>query len=153
MTKNHRDATLDGYEKSGGLWIDSTGNKLTYLPWCRDQPSNSMKARYLNWWVVGPDSCPDSKTFDDVLSNNPSSATCVKCSPKYLVPKGYSCLETDFGLVVIKAYNETTVTASEARNLCSADADYVHLTRGHQNMQYFFILYFLTLINIFVLLW
>ena len=128
---------LDGYQQSLGVWVDSTGNPLKYLAWCDGQPDGEpMKTRYLNWWN-------EKKCLDDdfgIRWNHwkPKAVICVKCSPKYLVPEGYSCLETDFGLVVIKAYTKQ-VTVLEARGLCAADADNVHLSRGHKMNNMFFL--------------
>ena len=114
---------MNGYEQSPGLWVDSTGNQLTYLPWCESQPSNSMVARYLGLW--SSEWC--DSLFDDEFGHSAEYVVCVKCSSQYPTPSGYSCLETDFGIVVIKSYSENTVTADEARSLCAADAEYVHL--------------------------
>ena len=132
---------LDGYQQSLGVWIDSTGNPLTYLAWCHGQPDGVMEngVRYLNWW--NQHNCLDDDYGVRGSKWTPKAVICVKCSPKYLVPEGYSCLETDFGLVVIKSYTKQ-VTVSEARNICAADEDYVHLSRGHNTsfskQKYFF---------------
>ena len=129
-----RDLVLDGYEQTQGVWVDSTGNPLTYLPWCGSNPSDSMQARYLGIWS----GCNEAKPFDDDFGTSYEFVYCVKCSSKYAVPYGYSCLETDFGLMIIKAYGHK-VTATEARRLCAADADYVHLPipqNGAQNSWY-----------------
>ena len=123
---------MDGYEQSQGHWVDSTGNPLTYLPWCGNNPSDPMVARYLGLWSE----C-DGSLFDDDRGWPEEYVVCVKCSSQYSVPPGYSCLETDFGIVVIKSYDQTTATG--ARSLCTADADYVHLPMPQndaQNMWY-----------------
>ena len=111
---------MDGYEDSRGLWVDSTKNPLTYLPWCKNEPSGPMKARFLGLW----DGCDG---FDDDFDWSMEHVVCVKCSSKYSVPKGYSCLATDFGIIIVKSYNQIEVSAFEARSLCAKDADYVHL--------------------------
>ena len=104
------------------------GNQLTYLAWCQGQPSNPMIARHMIWLPqIG--FC-GSTFFDDDKADSKLPVVCVKCSPEYLVPDGYSCLATDFGLMVVKPYNQKNVTASDARKLCAADANYVHLPRG-----------------------
>ena len=126
---------MDGYEQSQGVWVDSTGNPLTYLPWCGNNPSNSMAARYLGLWS----GCAGPSYFDDDFGHWDEYIVCVKCSAQYLTPSEYSCLETDFGIVVVKLHNQKAVTATEARSLCAADADYVHLPVPQniaQNMWY-----------------
>ena len=121
---------LDGYEQRRGVWVDSTGNQLTYLPWCGDGPSHpGPVAPYLSMWK----NC-DGSHFDDSW-NIYKLLLCVKCSSQYRAPTGYSCLETDFGLVIIKIHHEKTVNATEARAICAADADYVHLPMPQNEVQ------------------
>ena len=125
---------MNGYEQSQGFWVDSTGNELTYLPWCKNEPNQPMKARFLGLWEAGCQS-----DLDDEFGVNTEHIVCVKCSAYYPTPSGYSCLETDFGIVVIKLYNQKMVSAVEARNICAADAEYVHLPmpeNSAQNMWY-----------------
>lgn len=125
-----RDVVLDGFEESRGKWIDSTGNQLTYLPWCGINPSAPMGQRYLGLW-----SGCNGSLFDDAWYSEIENVVCVKCSTQYTVPSGYSCLETDFGMMVIKSYNQKKVSATEARALCAADADYVHLPTPKNSVQ------------------
>ena len=82
-----------------------------------------MVARYLGLWSSAWCDSP----FDDEFGDRFEYVVCVKCSSQYPTPSGYSCLETGFGIVVIKSYSQNTVTAGEARSLCAADAKYVHL--------------------------
>ena len=110
--------------------MDSTGNPLSYLPFCGKNPSDSMRARYLGIWS----GCKDGNHFDDDLGTSIKYLYCVKCSSQYAVPYGYSCLETDFGLIVIKVYGHKA-SATEARRLCTADADYVHLPMPQNDAQ------------------
>ena len=134
VDQTKRDVVLNGYEQSRGVWVDSTGNQLKYLPWCGNNPSNSMSARYLGMWSY----CSGS-LFDDDFGSNKEYVVCVKCSSQYSVPNEYSCLETDFGIMVVKSYNQEQVSAAEARALCAADANYVHLPmpqNAAQNMWY-----------------
>ena len=121
---------MDGYQQSREVWVDSTGNPLKYLPWCGNNPSNPMEARYLGLW-----SGCDGSYFDDDHGHLTEYVVCVKCPSQYSVPNGYSCLETDFGIIVIKVYNNKEVTASEARALCAADASYVHLPMPQNRAQ------------------
>ena len=88
-----------------------------------------MEARYLGLWS----GCGGSH-FDDDKGRWPEYVVCVKCSAQYSAPNGYSCLETDFGIILIKAYTEE-VTATEARALCAADASYVHLPMPQNQTQ------------------
>ena len=63
---------------------------------------------------------------------------CVKCSGYYSIPNNYECHDTDFGTVVVKAYNQL-YTATAARDKCSSDANYIHLpipTSAIQNQWY-----------------
>ena len=131
LNVNHkqRNIALDGYEQKRGVWEDSTGNQLTYLPWCGNNPSHPGQAKFLSMWK----GC-DGSLFDDAWDMY-KQLLCVKCSMQYPTPAGYSCLETDFGLVIIKIHDDKTVTATEARALCAADADYVHLPMPQNDVQ------------------
>ena len=62
----------------------------------------------------------------------------MTCSRYYSIPTDYECHDTDFGVVVVKAFNET-YTPIAARNKCTSDANYLHLpipTSAAQNQWY-----------------
>lgn len=125
---------MDGYKQRTGEWRDSTGNILEYLDskyvtWCRNNPSGTTEADYLSL-----DNGCDGGPFKGDFAYNRAHVVCVKCPTEHSVPSGYSCLATRFGIIVIKPYNLTKVSASEARALCAADADYVHLPIPDSNL-------------------
>ena len=61
IDSRQRDLALNGYEQSQGFWVDSTGNELTYLPWCKNEPNQPMKARFLGLWEAGCESDLDDE--------------------------------------------------------------------------------------------
>ena len=116
---------LDGYEQSANVWIDSTGNQLTYFKWRSGEPNNpvgsSNPERYIDnnqFW--GADE------WNDRRGHTVMGVICLKCSGYYSIPNNYECHDTDFGTVVVKAYNQL-YTATAARDKCSSDANYIHL--------------------------
>ena len=110
---------LDGYEQSENVWIDSSGNQLTYFNWGPGQPNNYNGAKQDYLEIL-------KEMFNDEAASTVRNVICVKCSSYYSIPSNYQCIDTDFGTVVVKAYNQR-YSHTAARDQCSSDANYLHL--------------------------
>ena len=96
-----------------------------------------MGQRYVELQWKCPDPECNERNFCGFDNNHAESLVwilCTKCPLQYATPDEYSCLQTDFGTIVIKLHNQT-VTATEARSLCAADADYVHLPMPQNSIE------------------
>ena len=80
-----------------------------YLSQCSGQKNEKYQVNRMNKWY-------------GILSNK------LECdnAPEYPVPAGYEVHNTEFGTIYTRVYDDF-YTAGEARALCAADADFVHL--------------------------
>ena len=122
---------LDGRQSESG-WVDYLGIPLTYFAnpslkqiGFQETEDQLVLKSHNNQW-----------THSNFLSS--FNVLCMKCSGYYSVPKGYDCLDTDFGVVLVKAYTKEH-KHRDAKRLCSREASYLHLpapTSEAQNQWY-----------------
>ena len=110
---------LDGYEQSRGIYVDKFGNQLTYFNWAAEEPTQTGSLRYIET------SEPLSGHWNDMVGAA-RNVVCMKCSGYYSIPTNYECHDTDFGIVVVKAFTEV-YTPTAARDKCTSEANYLHL--------------------------
>ena len=113
---------FDGYEQSTNVYVDKFGNQLTYFKWGTGEPSKPGLERYVETYNPSP-------LFDkwnDIYGHVERNVVCMKCSGYYSIPTNYECHDTDFGTVVVKAFNEV-YTPTAARDKCTSEANYLHL--------------------------
>ena len=109
---------MDGFLKKPNLWVDSLDNPLKFFDWRKGEPNGGESDNYLE---IGYDF-----KWNDHLAWHNRYVICEKCSKKYKIPDGYECHETDFGTVVIKAF-EYQRNPKDARQQCKKDGSYLHL--------------------------
>ena len=117
---------LDGYEQSTNVYVDKFGNQLTYFNWHSGEPSSSGTERYLETMDSRASSRITSDTWNDIYAHKIRNVVCMKCTGHYSIPTNYECHDTDFGTVVVKAFNEA-YSPTAARDKCTSDASYLHL--------------------------
>ena len=123
---------LDSRQSESG-WVDYLGIPLTLVANSVLETMGFLSETEDQFALVIHNNHLERRNFQ-----SSSNVLCMKCSGYYSVPTGYDCLDTDFGIVVIKAYT-TKHGHRDAKRLCSADASYLHLpapTSEAQNQWY-----------------
>ena len=108
-----------------------------YISECSGQRNNKYIVNRMNKWNrVLAQKLNDSGRYCEVPVD---PNTPPQCAANYPLPAGYEWHDTDFGVIYTKVYDDF-YTADEARALCTADADFLHLpipTSQRMNTWYF----------------
>ena len=111
---------LDIYEQSRGVYVDRFGNQVTYFNWGPGEPDQHGPLRYVDTYNGGD---IPSGLWNDMQPDGKRNIICMKCSGYYSIPTDYECPDSDFGVVVVKAFNGL-YTPTTARDKCTSQGSH-----------------------------